>query len=114
MTTSRRRHPRAPYTERVAYFEWDRESAASGAEIGEGGMFIRTDHPPHEGSLVTLRVPMPGGRAFTALARVVRTVRASRLSFWPTGMAVRFLDLPGEARRAIAAYVETRATARAC
>jgi hypothetical protein len=108
-TISRRRHPRAPYTERVTYFEWNQESGASGAEIGEGGMFLRTDAPPLEGSLVTLRVPIAGGRAFTVLARVVRTVRASRRSFWATGMAVKFLDLPGDARRSIAAYVEARA-----
>jgi len=64
---------------------------------------------PVEGWIVTLRVAMPGDRAFTVLARVIRTVRASRRSFWPAGMAVRFLDLPGDARRAIDAYVESRA-----
>lgn len=108
---SRRRYPRAPYTERVAYFEWNEESIAAGADIGEGGMFLRTGSPPVEGSLLTVRVGIPGGRAYTVLARVVRTVRASRRSFWPAGMAVRFLDLPGEARRAIASYVEARTSA---
>lgn len=110
---SRRRHARAPYSERVSYFEWDREKAAGGAEIGGGGMFLRTEAPPPEGSIVTLRVPIPGGRAYTVLARVVRTVRASRVSFWPPGMAVRFLDLPGEARIAIEHYVAGRSALRA-
>ena len=109
---NRRVHPRAPYTERVFFWEWDCERGASGAQLGAGGVFLRTEAPPVEGSILTLRLPVPGERSYTILGRVVRTVRASRGSLHEPGMAIRFLNVAPEARRAIERYVQARTLSR--
>jgi hypothetical protein len=53
-----------------------------------------------EGSLLTLRLAIPGPEAaFTVLGRVERTVKGSLLK--PAAMGLRFVDISTGARRSI-------------
>lgn len=105
--TPGRQFARVPYRESVRYFEWDRARLAHGAELSAGGIFLRTPTPLPEGRLLTLRLSLPGSEAFTALARVVRTVQGGTLR--EGGMGLQFVDLPWSARGLIEAYVRGRA-----
>lgn len=91
----------------VKYFEWDQVRQGVAAEISSGGLFMKTAAVLPEGSLLTLRLALPGlEAAFTVLGRVVRTVRGSLLN--PAGMGIRFVDITPSARRSIHAYVAQR------
>ena len=71
-----------------------------------GGLFVSQEVLP-EGSLLTLRVRLPGaGRAFTVLGRVVHVVLGG--AGLRRGMGIRFLDIEPRDRDAIDAYVAHR------
>lgn len=92
----------------VKFFEWNQPRAAVATEISGGGMFLKTPQALPEGSMLTVRVALPGmQRAFTVLTRVVRTVKGGLLA--APGMGVRFLDLQPKDRETIRAYVAARA-----
>lgn len=102
-----RQHPRAPFSGMVRFYEWNRPHQADAEEISASGVFLRTASALPEGSLVTLRLAIPGlTRAFTVLGKVVRTVKGGLLR--PSGMGVRFVDIAAMDRRAIDAYVSQR------
>lgn len=109
-----RAYPRAPLTVPVRYFEWNRVRDATAAEIGGNGMFLRTDSLLPEGTLITVRLALPGARrAFTVLARVVRVVRGGPGSQRSTGMGIAFVDLQSADRALVLDYVYARRRAAA-
>lgn len=99
---------RAPFTQAVTYYEWDRPRQAAGAEISASGIYLRTTEPLQVGSLLTLRLQLPGGPAFTVLGRVARSIRPAFGSLAQAGMGIRFLDISAAGRDAIAGYVAGR------
>ncbi len=102
-----RRFPRAPLSGTVKFFDWDRAGHADATEISGEGIFLKTPGVLPEGSLLTLRLSIPGlAQAFTVLGKVVRTVRGGLLK--PAGMGVRFIDIPAAARARILEYVAQR------
>ncbi len=102
-----RAYPRAPFTGNVRYFLWDRPFDASAREVGGNGLFLRTYDLLPEGSLLTLRLALPGGRhAFTVLGKVVRVVRGGALR--DAGMGIEFLDIAVSDRRRILEYIAER------
>lgn len=104
MTTEKRQNSRVPFTEKVEYFCWDQRKSANGFEISAEGMFLRTPDILPEGSMITIRLALPGlSRGFTVLGRVVHVVLGAR-----RGMGVRFLDIAPRDRDRIEAYVATR------
>jgi uncharacterized protein (TIGR02266 family) len=104
---NQRRYPRAPLTGAVKFYEWDQAMEANATEISGEGIFLRTPEALPEGSLVTLRLSIPGlAEAFTVLGRVARTVRGGLLK--PAGMGIRFVDIPARARAHIIEYVSRR------
>jgi uncharacterized protein (TIGR02266 family) len=104
---NQRRFPRAPLSGVVKFYNWDKPMQASAKEISPGGIFLQTAQALPEGSLLTLRLSIPGlSGAFTILGKVVRTVRGGLLR--PAGMGVRFIDIPAKARAQIFAYVTMR------
>ena len=106
-SSNTRAHPRAPFTEKVRYFEWDRARLAEATEISAGGLFLKTEAPLPEGKLLTLRLALPGSdEAFTVLARVVRTVRGGL--FRIPGMGLQFIDIAARSRAAVDGYVRGR------
>jgi uncharacterized protein (TIGR02266 family) len=104
---NQRRFPRAPLSGTVKFYDWDRPLQASATEISPGGIFLRTPQALPEGTLLTLRLSIPGlSQAFTVLGKVVRTVRGGLLR--PAGMGVRFIDIPASAQHRILDYVSHR------
>ena len=74
---------------------------------------LRTDVPAKEGSLVTVRLQLPGeGRGFTVLGRVVRSVSAAPGSLKESGMGIAFIDIAAADRDRIQAYVAERGSLR--
>lgn len=107
MELNTRQYPRAPMTGTVQVYEWNRPMAANAVEISGGGMFLRTDAAMSEGSMLTLRLNLPGGTsAFTVLGKVVRTVRGSLLK--PPGVGIQFIDISAADRRTVLEYVARR------
>lgn len=100
----RRQGDRVPFAQRVEYFCWNRPKTGRGVEISADGLFLNTDELLPEGSMMTLRLRLPGAaRAFTVLGRVARVVLGG-LTQNP-GMGIHFLDIrPGDRDR-IAQYV---------
>ena len=107
MTTDHRKHRRAPMSGVVKFYEWNRPFQAESAEISAEGMFLATAATLAEGAMVTVRLALPGlSRAFTVLAKVVRTVRGNRLR--RSGLGLRFVDIAASDRRSILEYVDQR------
>jgi type IV pilus assembly protein PilZ len=107
MAPEHREFTRAPLTGPVRFFEWNEARSADAVEISASGIFLKTTRLLAEGSMLTLRLTLPGlRRAFTVLGKVVRTVKGGLLA--PAGMGVRFMDLQPADREIILAYVARR------
>lgn len=108
MMRDRRQFQRAPMTGGVKVFSWGNLTPAEAAQISANGIFVRTREVLPEGSMVTLRLALPGlHRAITVLGRVVRTVKGGL--FAAPGMGIRFLDLLPSEREVVLGYVARRA-----
>ncbi len=107
MDSNHRKYPRAPLTGTVKFYEWNRPVSADAAEISGNGIFVRTDVGVREGTLVTLRLAIPGvHKGFTVLGKVVRTVRGGLLK--PPGLGIHFVDIASADRRSVLEYVARR------
>ena len=108
MTRDRREFQRAPMSGGVKLFSWGTLQPAEAAQISANGIFVRSKDVLPEGSMVTLRLALPGlHRAITVLGRVVRTVKGGL--FAAPGMGIRFLDLLPSERAVVVNYVARRA-----
>ena len=108
MKHENREFNRAPLSSPVKFFEWGKAIAADAIEISGSGIFLKTHVLLGEGTMLTLRVTLPGLKhAFTVLGKVVRTVKGGL--FAPAGMGIRFVDLMPAERQVICAYVSQRA-----
>jgi uncharacterized protein (TIGR02266 family) len=108
MMRDRREFQRAPMSGGVKVFQWGNLKPAEAAQISANGIFVRTKDALPEGSMVTLRLALPGlHRAITVLGRVVRTVKGGL--FAAPGMGIRFLDLLPSERAVVMNYVSRRA-----
>jgi uncharacterized protein (TIGR02266 family) len=108
MNRDRREFKRAPMSGGVKLFSWGTLKPAEAAQISANGIFVRTKEVLPEGSMVTLRLALPGlHRAITVLGRVVRTVKGGL--FAAPGMGIRFLDLLPSERAVVVSYVSQRA-----
>jgi len=104
MRSSGRKYPRAPLSGSVRYYEWNEPLEAKAAEISASGIFLCTRASLPEGSMLTLRLHIPGQlRPFTALGKVVRTVRGGVVR--TAGMGIQFVDIAAGDRKSIAEYV---------
>jgi uncharacterized protein (TIGR02266 family) len=108
MMRDRREFQRAPMSGDVKLFQWGTLKPALAAQISANGIFVRTKEVLPEGSMVTLRLALPGlHRAITVLGKVVRTVKGGL--FAAPGMGIRFLDLLPSERAVVVGYVSRRA-----
>lgn len=107
MSPNSRKYPRAPMTGQIRFYNWNRPLQAEVIEISANGMFLRTDVSITEGSLLTLRLAVPGiTRPFTVLGKVARTVRGNLLR--PAGLGIEFIDIAAADRRMVLEYVARR------
>ncbi len=82
---------------------------AAATEIGGDGIFLKTTQLLPEGSMITVRLALPGvERAFTVLARVVRVVRGGLSGLRPAGMGIQFIDLGAGERKLVLDYIHAR------
>ena len=104
--SGKRVHPRSPLTLLVQYrFESIDEFVSEYAEdVSLGGMFIRTDEPPEEGSVIFLQFTLrDGSKLVEGLAKVCWCLppnKASKLGRVP-GMGVQFLHFDEESQTAV-------------
>ncbi|MBL9038488.1 MAG: PilZ domain-containing protein [Archangium sp.] len=98
---------RVPLTGPVRFWSWNEPVFAEAVDISSSGIFVKTPALVPEGRHITLRIELPGRRAFTVLGKVVRTVRGGVLAV--AGMGVRFLDLLPSQREALQGFVAQRA-----
>lgn len=72
--------------------------------LGTGGLFVRSDRPLPEQSLVLVRLTLPEGDEVCEPARVVRTV-APEHPTQPGGMALCFEELAADTARSLERFV---------
>jgi hypothetical protein len=107
MFENHRQYPRVPLSGLVKFYEWNRPQQAEAAEISASGMFLRTDTLLPEGTMVTLRVSLPGlTYSFTVLGKIVRSVRGNLLR--SAGLGVQFIDIAAADRRIVGEFVARR------
>jgi uncharacterized protein (TIGR02266 family) len=79
--------------------------------ISAGGLFIATHHLRRIGDQITLKFTIPGSDKQIAVETEVRWIRensALMRADGGTGMGVRFINLPAEAKAAIDGFVQSR------
>jgi len=106
---TRRTLPRAAFGGEVEVFTWEGQTRIRLTDLSSSGAFLRCRNPLTIGRYLTLRLRLPGGRAFTLLGRVVRQVQSRTHGARASGMGLRFIDISHRDRRSISAYVASRA-----
>jgi len=94
-----RKHPRVKLVTQVESRALQHISLGRVENISVGGMLVLTRDTFEAGSEVVVRFNLPGGAHVEAVARVMHTKPGEK-------MGVQIVDLPDEARRAIAAFVQ--------
>jgi type IV pilus assembly protein PilZ len=109
--SERRRHPRVPLSLLIQYrFDTLEDFLAEySTDISQGGMFIRTDEPHDEGSLVYLQFYLrDGAKLIEGLGKVVRTIRPDPSGATPVtpGMGIEFVNFDEPSMNLIQQIVE--------
>lgn len=110
---NRRRHQRVPLSLLVQYRlnTFEDFLAEYSHDISLGGMFIRTEEPREEGSLIYLQFWLnDGSKLIEGLGKVVR-VNPPGVPAKPAGMGVEFLNFDEDSMALISEIVETRRVA---
>lgn len=100
------REPRTPIAFEVHYQTREAFLSAYSFNLSGGGLFLCTEEPLPVGERLRVRFTLPSGDTpFEAMAQVAWLSQARLGNPYPPGMGVQFIDLPLEARDAIAALV---------
>ena len=100
------REPRAPVAFEVHYQTREAFLSAYSFNLSGGGLFLCTPEPLPVGERLRVRFTLPAGdNPFEATAQVAWLSEARLDNPYPPGMGVQFLELPLEARDAIAALI---------
>lgn len=100
------REPRTPIAFEVHYQTREAFLSAYSFNLSGGGLFLCTDQPMPVGDRLRVRFTLPGGDTpFDAIAQVAWLSHARPGNPYPPGMGVQFIELPLEARDAIATLV---------
>jgi type IV pilus assembly protein PilZ len=100
----RRRYPRVPLSLLIQYRFDSLEDFLSeySTDISMGGMFIRTDQPKDEGTLVYLQFYLrDGAKLIEGLGRVVRVNPSD-----PMGMGIEFINFDEESMELVRQIVD--------
>lgn len=112
ITKMTRRHARALFSGSVAIWRNRQPQLVRAKDLSAGGVFLRTDQQLGEGSLLTLRVSVPGRRGFTVLGKVVRN-QYGRAPLKESGIAVEFVDIAPRDRAYLDGFVSNHSLAAA-
>jgi len=110
----RRRHPRTPLHILVQFrFNTFEDFLAEySLNISPGGMFIRTDEPSDEGSMIYLQFSLKdGSRLIEGMGKVVR-VNPPGVKERPAGMGVEFVNFDEESMALIEEICASRQSAK--
>jgi uncharacterized protein (TIGR02266 family) len=102
---TRRTVPRATVALGVDYTHDECTGTAKTLNLSQDGMFIVTKEPPEVGTHLVLHFALPDSDPVEGTARVAWIRGPGDEHPYPAGMAVTFMELPPEARPAIAAFV---------
>lgn len=102
-TVERRSHPRVPFVTNVRYRFEDVESFKEhqAADLSAGGMFIATEEPEAEGTLIHFEFEASGSRLLAGFGRVVRVNEVGNDEGLDPGMGIEFLKLDDQSRRVL-------------
>ncbi|HUT51977.1 MAG TPA: PilZ domain-containing protein [bacterium] len=108
----KRKYPRVPFSVKVTNHNSGNFSYYQATNISIGGMFLKADEPLPIGATLDLRfsLPTPDNRDLDiqVQAQVVRVQSPSPQDTFPSGMGVKFLSLPREAKKTIKAFIRRR------
>jgi type IV pilus assembly protein PilZ len=107
--TERRKYPRVPLSLLIQYRFDTLEDFLSeySTNISIGGMFIRTDQPKDEGTLVYLQFYLrDGAKLIEGLGRVVRVNPSDLADDAAAGMGIEFVNFDEESMELIRQIVE--------
>lgn len=99
-----RRFERAPYAGTVAVWKDRQPHLVRARDLSAGGVFLDVEEAFHEGSLLTLRLGLPGENGFTVLARAVRNCLGGA-QLPQRGVAFEFIDIMPRDRSRVDRYV---------
>ncbi len=111
---NKRRYPRTPLSLLVQYrFDtFDDFLAEYSKDISPGGMFIRTNDPREEGSMIYLQFSLKdGSKLIEGLGRVVRVNRPGDPDRTP-GMGIEFVNFDDESMALIQEICDSKAAQR--
>jgi len=116
--SNKRVHPRSPLTLLVQYrFEsLDHFISEYAEDVSLGGMFIRADEPPPEGSVIFIQFSLSdGSKLVEGLAKVAWCLNSAEAeaSGRTAGMGVQFLHFDEESNAVVAEIVKRIAEAEA-
>jgi molecular chaperone DnaK len=111
---NRRKHPRTPLTLLIQFRcnSFENFLAEYALDLSPGGMFIRTNEPREEGSLVYLQFTLrDGSRLIEGMGRVVRVNRPGDEGR-EAGMGIEFVNFDDESTALIDQICASRSVAR--
>ena len=108
---NRRKHPRTPLSLLVQYRfnSFEDFLAEYSVNISPGGMFIHTDEPKEEGSMIYLQFSLKdGSKLIEGMGKVVR-VNPTGVPGHPAGMGVEFVNFDEESMALVVEICTSRA-----
>jgi hypothetical protein len=104
--TQQRKAARARFTQQVLLCRGRETVALDAQDISTAGVFVRDNGALNTRALLTLRVALPGHKAFTVMGRVTHQHKGH-----VDGVGVEFLGIMPAQRQRIEAYVAHAVTA---
>ena len=98
--TERRKSLRVPVAARVKFKEGHREEVWFTEDLGEGGLFLKTDKPPFVGTTLELEISLPN------LDELVRVKADVVWRYEGKGCGVRFVRLTAAQRAVLRSFIE--------
>jgi uncharacterized protein (TIGR02266 family) len=107
-----RKYPRVPFSVKVTNHVSGSFSYYQATNISIGGMFLKADEPLPVGAVLDLRFSLPDSdnreRDLQIQAQVIRVQAPSPDGQFPSGMGVKFLTLPRDARKIVRSFVRRK------
>jgi len=103
----KRKYPRKPLQVKVTNLRSGLFTYFLSNNISAGGMFLKAEEPLPQGTPLELQFSLPNNdQPIQARAEVVRVAPPSSDPRLPSGMGLRFINLPESTRRLIQEFVE--------
>ena len=108
IVADKRKYPRVSIGVKVTNLQSGLFTYYLATNISVGGMFLKADEPLPRGTRLDLKFSMPEMDEILLEAEVVRIQKAGADSRIPSGMGVKFVNVPAESREAIESFVKMK------